>query len=87
MKGTQVKKLQSFLVLVKVDEVKEQDERGIYIVEEWKELPQTGTVLKVGAKVTFCKEGENVFFSRYAAIRTMKEGEMLCQEQDILAIL
>jgi co-chaperonin GroES (HSP10) len=82
-----MKKLQSSLVLIKVDAVQEQDDHGVFMTEEWKELPQTGFVIMAGDKVKFCKVGEHVLFTRYAAIRTPVDGQLLCQEQDVLALV
>jgi co-chaperonin GroES (HSP10) len=58
------------LVLIKVDSVEEKTADGIYIQEEWKELPPTGVVLEVGDAVTFVQPGDRVFFERFSAIPT-----------------
>lgn len=80
-------KLQSKTVLVKVDEPKQQDESGIYIQEEWQSHPPTGIVEAVANDVTFCKEGDRVFFERYTAIATpFDKNQRLCREDAILAV-
>jgi co-chaperonin GroES (HSP10) len=70
-----MKKLNSSLILVKTDQPAVQDDSGIYIQEEWKSLPPTGTVFAVADDVTFCKEGDRVFFERYSAIPAPHHGE------------
>jgi co-chaperonin GroES (HSP10) len=80
-----MKKLQSTLVLIKVDPVVEKV-GSIYIQEEWQSLPPSGTVEMVGKDVTFCKKGDHVFFTRYSAIDVDKDLR-LCRENDVLAIL
>jgi len=81
-------KLQNSLVLVRVDPVVEQMEEGIFIQDEWKDLPPTGTVEDVGEGVTFCKKGDKVFFTRYAAIEFPGDDDLrVCKEDGILAVL
>jgi len=62
--------LNSNLVLIENDQPEEKDQHGIFVQEEWQTLPPTGTVLAVGEGVTFCKEGDRVFYERYSAIQT-----------------
>lgn len=63
-------KLASHLVLIKVDEPKEQDDSGIYLQEEWITNQPTGIVERVADDVTFCQPGDTVFFERYTSIPT-----------------
>jgi len=73
------------IVLVKVDEPREQDDNGLFIQEEWKTQPPTGIVLEVGDGVTFVKPGDKVFFERYSAIQTpFSEDIKACKEESIL---
>lgn len=65
-----MKKLNSKIVLVKVDAVKEKNSDGLYEAEEWKTLPATGVVLAVADDVTFCKPEDRVFIVRYAIYDT-----------------
>jgi co-chaperonin GroES (HSP10) len=80
-------KLNSKLVLVKMDQPPEIDENGIYKMEEWKSLPPTGEVISVAKDVTFCKKGDRVFFERYGAIPTPEDGIRLCREDQIFQVL
>ena len=79
-------KLNSHLVLVKVDTPIEQDADGIFIQEEWQSLPPTGEVLSVADDVTFCKKGDRVFFERYSSVHTPEENVRVCREDSILGI-
>ena len=79
-------KLNSHLVLVRVDEAIQQDESGIYVQEEWQSLPPTGEVLAVAEDVTFCKVGDRVFFERYSSVHTPEENVRVCREDSILGI-
>lgn len=81
-----MKKLQNYLVLIKVDPVEEKDASGVFIQEEWKTLPPTGTVVRIGAGVKFCKPGDHIFFIRYAAVQ-VDEDHRLCREEEVLAVL
>lgn len=65
-----MKKLNSKIVLVKVDAVKETNADGLYEAEEWKTQPATGVVLAVANDVTFCNPGDKVFIVRYAVYDT-----------------
>lgn len=77
-------KLNSKLVLIKPDQpVEEQD--GIYVAEEWKDLPPTGEVLAVAEDVTFCDVGDKVFFERYSAIET-PEDDRIVREDQVLGV-
>lgn len=77
-------KLNSKLVLVRVDQPIDKDEDGIYRQEEWQTRPPTGTVEAVADDVTFCKVGDRVFFERYTAIPTTEENLRICREHAIL---
>lgn len=74
------------IVLIKVDPPKERTASGIYLKEEWKTLPPTGTVMAVGPKVKTVKRGHRVIFERYAAL-ILANDERLCKEDHILAII
>lgn len=81
-------KLNSSLVLVKVDPVKKKDEAGFYISEEWEEVPPTGVVQNTASDVTFCKKGDRVLFSRYTATQyPNKEDLRIVTEDNVLAVL
>lgn len=82
-----MKKLNSKLVLVKVDPKKEVDSSGFFIAEEWVSNQPTGTVVAVADDVTFCKVGDRVFFERYTSIQT-PDGEdyRLCREDAIFEV-
>ena len=84
MKRKQKMKLNSKLVLIKPDKPVEQQD-GIYIAEEWKDLPPTGEVLAVADDVTFCDVGDRVFFERYSAIET-PEDDRIVREDMILQV-
>lgn len=77
-------RLNTKLVLIKPDQpVEEQD--GIYIAEEWKDLPPTGVVLAKADDVTFCDVGDKVFFERYSAIET-PEDDRIVREDQVLGV-
>lgn len=81
-------KLASHLVLIKIDEPKQQDDDGIFIQEEWVSNQPTGTVERVAEDVTFCKAGDRVFFERYASIPTPHGKEYrMCKEDYIFEVL
>lgn len=65
-----MKKLNSKIVLVKVDAVKEMNSDGLYEAEEWKIQPATGVVLAVADDVSFCKPEDRVFIVRYSVYDT-----------------
>ncbi len=79
-------RLNSKLVIIKPDTVAEQDDSGVYIAEEWKDLPPTGVVEVVADDVTFCKPGDKVYFTRYAADET-PWGTLICREDHIRAVI
>lgn len=82
-----MKKLNSKLVLVKVDLPKEQDDDGIFVQEEWVSNSPTGVVEAVADDVTFCKAGDRVFFERYTSIPTPDGKEFrLCREDAIFEV-
>lgn len=74
------------IVLVKVDEVKQQTSSGLYIKENWKTLPPTGVVLDVGPDVTTVKKGDKIIFERYASV-ILEDNERLCKESHIMGII
>lgn len=81
-------KLRANLVLIQVDKPKNQTDDGLYIEEEWKTLPTTGTVIEVGESVTFCRKGDSVEYERFGAIQSSHgEDFRLCREDGILAVL
>lgn len=82
-------KLNSHLVLIKVDEAPEQDELGIYTQESWVTNPPTGEVIDVAADVTFCEKGDKVFFERYTSIPHPVRGKefRVCREDAVLEVL
>lgn len=81
-------KLNSKLVLVKLDKPEETDELGVYRAEEWKSLPPTGVVIDTSSDVTFCKKGDKVFIERYTAVQSpFGEDVRLCREDAIFAVL
>ncbi len=80
-------KLNKNLVLIKIDKPESQID-GLYIEEEWKTLPSTGTVEVVGDNVSFCTEGDRVEYERYGAIQSsFGEDYRICREDGILAVL
>ncbi len=74
------------IVLIRADKPREKTDSGLFIVEEWKTLPQTGEVLAVGPLVRDVKVGERVLFERYASV-ILEKDERLCQESHVLAVL
>ena len=81
-------KLASHLVLIKVDEPKEQDDNGIFIQEEWITNQPTGIVERIADDVTFCQPGDQVFFERYASIPTPHGKDYrICREDNIFEVL
>ena len=82
-----MRKLNSKLVLVKVDKPQVTDGSGFYIAEEWISNSPTGVVDAIADDVTFCKVGDKVFFERYTSIPT-PDGEeyRLCREDAIFEV-
>lgn len=74
------------LVLIKVDKPKEKTDSGLFIIEEWKTLPQTGEVIAIGPQVKDVRVGMWVLFERYASV-ILENNERLCQESHVLAEL
>lgn len=74
------------IVLVRADDVKEKTDSGIYIKQDWKTLPPTGTVSAVGPDVKTVKPGDRVVFERYASV-ILEDGFRLCKESHILGII
>lgn len=75
------------IVLIEADRPKEKTSSGIYIAEDWKTLPQTGTVKALGPEVKNQDLlNKHVVFERYASIK-LEGDDRLCQESHILAIL
>lgn len=71
------------IILIEPDKPPEKSAAGLYIVEEWKSLPPSGTVKAVGPEVTKVKPGDRVIFERYGSIIFNKETR-LCKESQIL---
>ena len=81
-------KLNNGLVLVKVDEPKEQDDTGVFVQEEWQTRPPEGEVIAVADDVTFCKVGDRIFFERYTSIPTPHgENMRMCRESAVFEVL
>lgn len=81
-------KLNKGLVLIKLDEDKDQNEDGIFIQEEWKTKEPTGEILGVGEGVDFGAVGDRVFVNRFASIPTPHgEDIRLVKQEDIFEIL
>lgn len=80
-------KLASKLLLIKVDPSVEQDENGVYITEEWRKNPPTGTIEAVASDVSY-KVGERVWFDRYQAIGHYADADLrLCREDMIFGVI
>lgn len=74
------------LVLIRADKPQEKTASGLFIVEEWKSLPQTGEVVAIGPLVKDVSVGERVLFERYASV-ILENDERLCKEDNVLAVL
>lgn len=74
------------IVLIKADKPAAKTESGLYLTEEWKTLPPTGTVLAVGPEVKDIEVGTRVIFERYASV-IMENDERLCKASHILGII
>ena len=62
------------------------DRQGrIIIPSKYRQAPQEGTVLAVGANTHVVKVGDRVLFGRYAFLETQQG--LIIREQDILAVL
>lgn len=72
------------IVLIKADKPKDKTDSGLFIQQDWKTLPPTGTVLAIGPDVNNVKTGDKVVFERYASI-ILENDERLCKESHILA--
>lgn len=80
-------------MLVKRD-TEEQSKGGIVIPDSAKMTSLTGVVIKVGPDVSYCKEGERVFFARFTGkliaedlpteVKPQFAEVMVCTEDDIL---
>lgn len=79
-------RLNSKLVLVRVDKPKEQTDNGVYMAEEWQQRPPTGTIEAVGAGVGFCKVGDHILFERYTSVPTTEEDLRICREDAIFGV-
>lgn len=71
-------------VLVKADAAVEKTKTGLYLSEQWKTMPLTGTVLAVGEDVELAKVGDRVLFMRYGALQ-LENDERLIKERHIFA--
>jgi len=79
-----LKPLQDF-VLIEVDKPNEQKGK-LFVVEEWKSLPPTGTVIATGPEVESLSVGDRVQFERYSSI--ILEGDFrMVKERSIYGIL
>lgn len=85
-------------VLIKRIEQEVKTSAGLFIPEQAKERPSFGVVVAVGtgrvqadgSLLPLCvKEGEKVFFGKYAGteMRTDKETLLMVREEDILGII
>lgn len=86
-------------VLIEKDEEKETSSGGIFIPDNSKEAPSTGTVLKVGPGIvnettgqlvkTTVKEGDRIFFLRFGGQKiTLEDKEYtILKETEILGII
>ncbi len=74
------------LILIEADKPQEKTKSGLYIAEDWKALPPSGTVLAVGSEVTSVKEGDRVVFERYGSV-TYKDQQRLVKESQVIGIL
>ncbi len=73
-------------VLVKLTSVSDKMEGGIFIPAASQDLPQDGTVVSVGPKVTEIKVGDRVLISKFAAMEIEKNTYLL-SEDEVLAIV
>lgn len=74
------------IVLVQADKPENESKSGILIHEDWKSVPQKGTVLAVGPFVETVKVGDRVVFMRYGAVGV--GGDLrLCKEKHIHGVL
>ena len=74
------------ILLIEADKPKNQTESGIFISEDWKSLPQDGTVIDIGPEVTGVEIGQRVKFNRYGAV-TVKDELKLCELCHIQAVI
>lgn len=81
-------------IVVKPDEVEDEITiGGIFIPRRAKDQPSTGRVVAVGAGLPdapmIIKQGEHVFYTRFAGIKIDHEGEtfIIIKETDILAVI
>jgi co-chaperonin GroES (HSP10) len=56
------------IILIKADPARTQTTSGLYIQEDWKTVPPSGTVVAIGPEVTTVVPGDRVLFARYAAL-------------------
>ena len=79
-----IKKIQEKLVLVRVQQPKEQDDSGIFIQEEWQTLDPLGVVEMIGDDVFFCKVGDKVWFDRYTGTQHPKDNQLMMIREDAI---
>ena len=80
-------KLNSHLVLIRVDDIKQQDENGIFMQEEWQSREPKGTVEAVAEDVKFCKVGDRVLFERFTSIPVPDADNLrMCREDAVLGV-
>lgn len=76
-------------ILVKKLKREEKTSGGIYLVEETRDLSQTGEVLVIGEGVSLVRPGDVVLYSRYAATPFVGTDEDLVfvRELDLFAVV
>lgn len=84
MEETQTYNPTQDFVVIEPDEPKNKTASGLYVQEDWKSLPLTGTIKAVGPEVENVVAGDRVVFMRFASIIMSKKLRM-CKEAHILA--
>ena len=74
-------------VLIAPDKTPEATKSGILMVENWKSLPSTATVIAVGPKVADIKPKDRVAVSRYAVIEVDDPDLRLILDKHIMGII
>lgn len=74
-------------LVIKVIEVKDKTEGGLYIPEIAKEKQQLGKVIAAGPKCEEVKKGVTVMFGKYSGseVRYDNEEYLIIKEEDVLA--
>jgi co-chaperonin GroES (HSP10) len=78
-----LKPLQDF-VLIQVDDTPKKN-GALEVVEEWKSLPPTGTVLAIGPDVKAVKVGDKVQFERYSSI-ILENSQRMAKQSSIYGV-